>query len=83
MNEIKRMARTDPRLNQGERMVLAEIFPLIDELSEEIGESLDLMVFIMTVRRMATRGKDLEELTELLYHHYEHQLEYNDKTITH
>ena len=83
MAEIKRMARTDPRLNTGERMVLAEVFPLIDELSEELGESLDLLVFIMTVRRMATRGKPLEELEELLYHHFNHQLEYNDDRRDH
>lgn len=76
MNNVTNILDQNPNVQEPDRVVLLEILPFIDEMSEDLGLSLDHMTFIMLVRRMASAGASIDELVDDLVNHYNHQIEW-------
>ena len=77
MTNIKQMAEKDSRLSEPERAMLTEVMPLIDEINEQLGTSIDEIVMVMMVRRLCSRGMPEDVLIDKVLHHYRHQADFN------
>jgi hypothetical protein len=66
-------------LSEGERAVFHRVFPLLDEITQDLNVHVDFLTFCGVARRLASRGYELEKLQNALREHYEHQTQYLTK----
>jgi hypothetical protein len=77
MNKPRLDPTTDKRLAPQDRAVYARIYPLIQDIENELGMDITRLIAVNLVRRAVTRGADIEDLLEELRLHATHQVEYN------
>lgn len=71
----------DDRLNDGEKALYGEIYPAISAAEERLQADLGRLILCNIVRRLVTRGADIDELLEEARYHAEHQAAFNARTI--
>jgi hypothetical protein len=67
---------SNPRLTPGEQAVFERVYPLLNQIAEEMQAHVDYIAFCGLARRLASRGYELEELQTALTRHFAHQHEY-------
>ena len=80
MTNVIQMKKQDIALTPAETALFEEVLPVIDKVEERLDESIDLITFVMMVRRLAARGVTKDELIKDLEYHYKHQLAYLEST---
>ena len=68
---------TDPRLTPAERDMYSRVYPLIQQIEDELEVDMSRLVAVNMVRRAVSRGATVEDLVTEVRHHAEHQLNHN------
>ena len=72
---------TDPNLTPSERAIFADIYPMIAQLNDELGERIEFLLLVNLARRLVTMGREPDEIVGEVRHAAEHQAVHNEALL--
>lgn len=67
----------DPRLNDVEKAVYGEVYTLIKEINDRLGERIELVLMVNLARRLVSIGMEPADIIEEIRSHAEKQQAWN------